>query len=257
MKNLLLVIAATTSSLFVLLPVKYVRAANLGFTVTENSTDASTPALGLPNAYIPKNLVSAQGQVTSINGFSSLQGINPNSLTFNYGNLQLISQKTDAQKKQLSTTVGNGGQQTPFFNLLENGQVIATSNNITITGVTNVDQSSPNYGQATHIVDVALNGIIGNPFFQEVKQLSNGTGILEFNGGTPSNIAGGGGGNPNASASFTYTGGIAAPSSTVTPTSVPEPSSPLLNTLVVSLWGTGYLLKRKFKNNKKLVVTNC
>ena len=230
MNKLLFVIAATTSSLFVMLPVKYARAADLGFTVVENyANQSSTPTSS--GLYLYQNLVSAQGQVTSINGFSSLQGVNPNSLTFNFGNLQLLNYQE--LPNNLTEFFGNNGQQTPFFNLFENGQVIASSNNITMTIVSTNNSSVP----ITQKIDIALNEISGSPFFQEVKQLSNGTGILEFTATTPNEAV--------PSGSFVFTGNASIKK---TVTSVPESSSPLLDTLVVSLWGTGYLLKLKLTN---------
>jgi hypothetical protein len=71
----------------------------LGLTVTENGTDNTTKVPGIPNLYFFKNLVSAEGKITSIDGFSSLQGVNPSSLTLNFGGLELLSYKNERRMR--------------------------------------------------------------------------------------------------------------------------------------------------------------
>ena len=239
MKKLLMAIAATTASLFVLFPVKHVQAASLGLTVTENDTDNTIPVPGTDNnLYFFTNTVSAQGQITSVDGFSSLQGVNPSNLTLNFGNLTLLTYSN--QGGIVNTISGNDGAKNPYFNLLENGQVIATSNNIKITNSTNINPDSPDYGQAKQDVEIALNGVSGNPFYQEVQQITNGTGILNINLGSPTSSVSSPLTGPDAAASFTYTGGTLV-ASTSTPTEVPEPSE--VGAFLVM--GAGWLLRKK------------
>lgn len=128
MRNLLLAIAATTTSLSVLIPVKYVQAASLGLTVTKNVTDKTIPVPGTSDLYFFSNTVSAQGQITSVDGFSSLQGVNPSNLTLNFGNLTLLTHSN--QGGIVNTLSGGDRTRTPYFNLLEDGRVIATFNNV-------------------------------------------------------------------------------------------------------------------------------
>jgi hypothetical protein len=89
---------------------------------------------------------------------------------------------------------------------------------------------------------ITLNGVIGNPFFQEIQNLTNGTGILELNLGTPTGIGRAYYIGTTATASFTYTGGTLV-ASTPKSTSIPEPSA-IGGLLAI---GTGLLLKRRGK----------
>lgn len=231
MRKLLLAIAATTISLSVLIPVKYVQAASLGLTVTENVTDNTIPVPGTSDLYFFSNTVSAQGQITSVDGFSSLQGVNPSNLTLNFGNLTLLTYSN--QGGIVNTLSGSDGTKTPYFNLLEDGQVIATSNYVQITNTTNVIEGSPDYGQAKQVVEIVLNGVSGNPFYEEVQQITDGTGMLNINLGVPTSSVSSPFTSPDATASFTYTGG--------TLVAVPEPSG----VGAFLLMGAGYLLRKK------------
>jgi hypothetical protein len=59
------------------------------------------------------------------------------------------------------------------FDLLLNGSTIATSTGATLTVVGN---TSTNTGTVTETI--ALNGVVGNPFYQEVLSNTGGTGLL-------------------------------------------------------------------------------
>lgn len=135
---------------------------------------------------------------------------------------------------QLTVNFGSNGQQIPYFNLLENGQVIATSNQITLTD-TSADQLS---APVTQTIDITLNGVTSSPFYQEINQLTNGTDVLALTGTTPNGTAG------ITGYTFTFSGDAVVQALTTpsTTTQVPEPTT-ILGTGIALIIGS--MLKRK------------
>jgi len=211
MKKSLLAIAATTTIIVFHLPDSKVLAIDFGFTVGENYTNPSLTPLNI-GEYLYQNITSAQGQVSSINGLSSLESVNPTDLTFNFGNLQLLNY--DENSSQVTSYFGSNGQQIPYFNLLENNQVIATSNQITLTN-TFADATDTS---VTQTIDITLNGVTSSPFYQEINQLTNGNNVLVLTGITPNGTADGTAGITG----YTFTfNGSATPASSAVPFDIP------------------------------------
>lgn len=207
------------------------QAASLGLTLTSYVSDSSTPAPRVPGLFLYKNTDKIEGQITFVDGFSSLQGVSPGQLTIDGGGWELLS--FENQNGIIYSTSGATENSAPYFNILKDGQVIASSIDVKGSGSLNAIAGSPDYGQASSVLSITFSGIAGEPFYQEILQLTGNTGKLNLEIGTPTGIKSsfkvGTVGDTNT---FTFTGNTLsiAPS----PTTVPEPPA-VLGLAVVSL----------------------
>jgi hypothetical protein len=124
-----------------------------------------------PTTGVFQNIAPGTGTATAITGFASLAGQPPSALTFAFSGSQLLQSTINGPN---ITLVYGGTAASPYtFNLLLNGSPIGTSTGATLTVVGN---TATNTATVTELI--TLNGVVGNPFFQEVLAQTGGTGQL-------------------------------------------------------------------------------
>ena len=143
-------------------------------TITKDATGNVMVIIDDDVYYAFRKIISSLSFGTEIRGLTSLAGISPPNLTLSFGGLELVyhdqaygDPATKTFTEVFSDTDGNS-----YFNILLDNTEIASGSDMLMTIITDVDPSSPSVGNATGYLSVTLNGIAGDPFFEEVNSLS-------------------------------------------------------------------------------------
>jgi len=125
-----------------------------------------------------KNLDSGTAAATSSSGFTSLLGVSPANVSFQFGDLELLDVIYGAGTA--TEVYGEGDGSPSFFDVYVSSTHVATGSDLQVSIVTDTNPLSPNFATATGSGVVTLTGPSGQPFFDEVAVLTGGSGMLEI-----------------------------------------------------------------------------
>jgi hypothetical protein len=130
--------------------------------------------------YSWRNVDGGSGAATGFGGFNSLLGINPATITFSFGDLELVNVAQEAGRAVQTYDDNDGNPR--FFSLFRDGSLIATSSDLSLTVYTDTNPASPTYTQETGLATVTLNpeGPV-DPFLSELEAMQGSLTLnLEF-----------------------------------------------------------------------------
>ncbi len=129
----------------------------------------AVPGLGDVPFYAWKSVDNGLGTVTAQDGFTSLAGVAPADLTFDFGDVELL--QLDFGAGTATETYGEGDAGARYFNLYLEGNKIATGMDFSLSIVTDTDPGSAGYTLATGTGSVTLQSVGGHGFVDDLIAL--------------------------------------------------------------------------------------